>query len=256
MLMPTPTVQVRFSRSISWMWFIRLTSTRIPWRRGTAPSVNPVPPSRGTIGTPRSVARRTTAATSSVDSGSTTTSGTCSDHRCTGNGAGVLARLNRSAFDVSTWSLRRTPCSRLTRWSRSAAVRLIASRSCWFAAGRSGSDALLVRSDGGSGRARSLLASSSPSTDARSSPGARVAADVDPQRLGEQLVEVDDVDARRRARLGQRALGPRAGADERVDVERRRLLDAPGADRRGQLRLLDGQPAAGTRAVRPLGDAV
>ena len=68
--MPVPTVTVRLTRSISWIWFIRLTSTTIPPRSSTA-SVSPVPPSRGTTGTFSSLAIRTTAATCSVDVGST-----------------------------------------------------------------------------------------------------------------------------------------------------------------------------------------
>ena len=56
--------------------------------QGTAPSVRPVPPSRGTTGTRRSLAIRTTPATSSVLVGSTARSGNRSDQRCTGNGAG------------------------------------------------------------------------------------------------------------------------------------------------------------------------
>ena len=61
MLMPVPTVTVRLTRSSSWISFIRLTSTTIPPRSGTAPSVSPVPPSRGTTGIRRSLAIRTTA---------------------------------------------------------------------------------------------------------------------------------------------------------------------------------------------------
>ena len=123
MLIPVPTVHVRLSRSISWIWFIRLTSTTMPWRSGTAPSVSPVPPSRGTMGTSSSLATRTTAATSSVVSGNVTASGTRSAQRWTGNGAGTRARLYRSVFDVSTWSGRRTRCSAATTSSsRSAAI--------------------------------------------------------------------------------------------------------------------------------------
>jgi hypothetical protein len=93
MLIPVPTVTVRLTRSSSWTWFIFLTSTTIPRWWGTAPSVSPVPPSRGTIGIISLLATRTTAATCSVDVGITTTSGTRSDHRCTGKGAGTRARL-------------------------------------------------------------------------------------------------------------------------------------------------------------------
>lgn len=66
MLMPGPTVQVRLSRSISLISFIRLTSTTMPRRSGTAPSVSPVPPSRGTMGIRCAFAIRTTSATCSV----------------------------------------------------------------------------------------------------------------------------------------------------------------------------------------------
>ena len=58
------------------------------------------------------------------------------------------------------------------------------------------------------------------------------------------------------ARLGQRPLRPGAGADQRVDLERRGLLEPPGADRRGELGLLDRQPAAAAGAVGPLGHPV
>jgi hypothetical protein len=50
MLMPGWTVTVRSSRSISRILFISLTSTTMPCRSGTAPSVSPVPPARGTTG--------------------------------------------------------------------------------------------------------------------------------------------------------------------------------------------------------------
>ena len=42
----------RSSMSISKIWFISFTSTRIPFRSGTAPSVRPVPPARGITGMP------------------------------------------------------------------------------------------------------------------------------------------------------------------------------------------------------------
>ncbi len=93
MLMPVPTVTVRFSRSSSLTWFMRLTSTTMPPRSGTAPSVRPVPPSRGTTGTLSSWAIRTTPATCSVLVGSTARSGSRSLQRWTGKGAGTRARL-------------------------------------------------------------------------------------------------------------------------------------------------------------------
>ena len=66
----------------------------MPWRRGTAPSVSPVPPQRGTTGTPKRLAILTISATCSVLAGSTTASGTWSAHLCTGNGAGTRARCS------------------------------------------------------------------------------------------------------------------------------------------------------------------
>ena len=56
--------------------------------------------------------------------------------------------------------------------------------------------------------------------------------------------------------LGQRALRPRAGADQRVDLEPLRARHPASADLRGDLRLLDRQPAAAARAVGPLRDVV
>ena len=41
----------------------------MPWRSGTAPSVSPVPPERGTTGMRKRLAIRTTSATSSVLAG-------------------------------------------------------------------------------------------------------------------------------------------------------------------------------------------
>ena len=64
MLMPGPTVTVRSTRSISWIWFISLTSTRMPPRSGTAPSERPVPPARGTTGMPSRLASLTISETS------------------------------------------------------------------------------------------------------------------------------------------------------------------------------------------------
>ena len=72
MLIPGPTVTVRLAWSISWIWFISLTSTTIPWRSGTAPSVSPVPPARGTTGIPWRLASLTTSEICSAEVGSTT----------------------------------------------------------------------------------------------------------------------------------------------------------------------------------------
>ena len=76
----------------------------MPCRSGTAPSVRPVPPERGTTGIPNRLAIRTTSATSSVLPGSTTASGMCSAQRWTGNGAGTRARWSRAALAVITRS--------------------------------------------------------------------------------------------------------------------------------------------------------
>ncbi len=59
-----------------------------------------------------------------------------------------------------------------------------------------------------------------------------------------------------RAGLGQRALGPDAGAHQGVHVEARRPLHPAPADLRGQVGPLDAEPAARARAVGPLGDVV
>ena len=91
--MPGWTVTVRSTTSISTILFISLTSTRIPPRSGTAPSVSPVPPARGTTGMRRRLASLTTSETCSAVVGSTTTSGMCSLQRCSGKGAGTRARL-------------------------------------------------------------------------------------------------------------------------------------------------------------------
>ena len=93
--MPGPTVTVRSTRSISWIWFISLTSTRIPPRSGTAPSERPVPPARGTIGMRSRLASLTTSETSSAVRGRIATSGMWSAQRWTGNGAGTRVRLTR-----------------------------------------------------------------------------------------------------------------------------------------------------------------
>jgi hypothetical protein len=54
---------------------IRANDMTIPPRAATAPPVWPVPAPRGTTGVPVASARRTTLATSAVDRGTTTTSG-------------------------------------------------------------------------------------------------------------------------------------------------------------------------------------
>ena len=54
---------------------IRLTDNTIPPCSGVAPPASPVPAPRGVTGIPRTWAHLTIAATSSVERGSTTTSG-------------------------------------------------------------------------------------------------------------------------------------------------------------------------------------
>ena len=74
----------------------------------------------------------------------------------------------------------------------------------------------------------------------------------DPEGLGQQLVDVDDVDVRCLARLAERPLGPGARAHQGVHLERGRLLEPAGRDRGGELGLLDREPATAAGAVRPL----
>ena len=75
MLIPGPTVTVRLEWSISTIWFISFTSTRIPCLSGTAPSVRPVPPARGTTGIRWRLASLTTSDTCSALVGRTTACG-------------------------------------------------------------------------------------------------------------------------------------------------------------------------------------
>ncbi len=100
--MPGPTVTVLSTRSISWIWFISLQSIMIPPRSGTAPSLSPVPPARGTIGILWRLASLTTSETSSAVFGRITTSGKCSAQRCTGNGAGTRERNARDDWSART----------------------------------------------------------------------------------------------------------------------------------------------------------
>ena len=102
MLIPGCTVTVRSSTSISRILFINFTSTRIPCFSGTAPSVRPVPPARGTTGTRWRFASLTTSEICSADVGSTTACGMYSSHLCTGNGEGTRARLKSADLPVNT----------------------------------------------------------------------------------------------------------------------------------------------------------
>src|SRR5215207_9726896 len=102
MLIPGCTVTVRSSTSISRIRVISFTSTRIPCRRGTAPSVSPVPPARGTTGIRARLASLTTSETSSAETGRTTAWGMNSSHRWAGNGDGTRARLKSADLPVKT----------------------------------------------------------------------------------------------------------------------------------------------------------
>ena len=104
MLIPGCTVTVRSSMSISRILFISFTSTRIPCFSGTAPSVSPVPPARGTTGMRSRLASLTTSEICSAEVGRTTASGSNSSQRCTGNGEGTRARLKRAERPVKTCS--------------------------------------------------------------------------------------------------------------------------------------------------------
>ena len=205
--MPAPTVQVRFSRSSSWMRSSRLRSSRMPWRSGTAPSVRPVPPERGTTGMRKRLAIRTISATSSV-----------------------LAREHDGVGDV---------VGPAVDGERRGHARAVEAR-------RARGDQVVGAEDLGELLERAVV---DPA-------GGRDAHALDPQRLGEQLVDVDDVDLALLAGLRQRPLRPRAGGDERVDLELGGVLQPARADLRRDLRLLHREAGAGARAVGPLGDAV
>src|SRR5918999_291622 len=115
MLIPGCTVTVRSSTSISRMRFMSLTSTMIPCRSGTAPSVRPVPPARGTTGTRSRLASFTTSEICSADVGRTTASGTKSSQRWTGKGEGTRARLKRAEAPAKT-------CSSPQIWTNSSRI--------------------------------------------------------------------------------------------------------------------------------------
>ncbi len=75
MLIPGWTVTVRSSTSISRILSMSLMSTRIPCLSGTAPSVSPVAPARGTTGTRWRFASFTTSEICSAEVGRTTACG-------------------------------------------------------------------------------------------------------------------------------------------------------------------------------------
>src|SRR5919106_4538648 len=115
MLIPGCTVTVRSSRSSSRILFISFTSTTIPCRSGTAPSVSPVPPARGTTGTRSRFASFTTSEICSAEVGRTTASGTKSSQRWTGKGEGTRARLKRAEAPAKT-------CSSPQIWTSSSRI--------------------------------------------------------------------------------------------------------------------------------------
>src|ERR671919_2451866 len=130
MLIPGCTVTVRSSRSSSRMRFMSLTSTMIPCRSGTAPSVRPVPPARGTTGTRSRLASFTTSEICSADVGRTTASGTYSSQRCTGKGEGTRARLKRADAPAKTCSSPQiwTSSSRMASESATVATSALQAR--------------------------------------------------------------------------------------------------------------------------------
>src|SRR5215204_90208 len=124
MLIPGCTVTVRSSRSSSRIRFISFTSTMIPCRSGTAPSVRPVPPARGTTGMRSRLASLTTSEVCSADVGRTTASGTYSFQRCTGKGDGTRARLKRADLPAKTCSSPQISTSRSRTESDTATVAI------------------------------------------------------------------------------------------------------------------------------------
>src|SRR5581483_4291921 len=104
--------------------FMSLMSTTMPWRSGTAPSVRPVAPARGTTGMPCRLASLTTSETCSAEVGRTTALGMWSSQRWAGNGAGTRARLNTADRPVNTWSGPQIAVSSSTTPSRSAIVAM------------------------------------------------------------------------------------------------------------------------------------
>src|ERR687892_125281 len=130
MLIPGCTVTVRSSRSSSRIRFMSLTSTMIPCRSGTAPSVRPVPPARGTTGTRSRFASFTTSEICSADVGRTTASGTKSSQRCTGKGEGTRARLKRADAPEKTCSSPQiwTSSSRMASESATVATSALQAR--------------------------------------------------------------------------------------------------------------------------------
>src|SRR6185503_14994708 len=124
MLIPGCTVTVRSSTSISRILFMSLTSTRIPCFSGTAPSVSPVPPARGTTGTFARFASLTTSEICSAEVGRTTACGTNSSHLCAGNGDGTRARLKSAERPVNTCSSPQIATSSSISVSGSAATAI------------------------------------------------------------------------------------------------------------------------------------
>ena len=206
MLIPGWTVTVRSSTSISRILFMSFTSTRIPCLSGTAPSVSPVAPARGTTGTRSRFASLTTSEICSAEVGSTTACGMNSSHLCFGKGEGTRARLKSAERPVKTWSSPQI-CDELV--------------------------------DQGAVGDRGRHQTSNPADSATSSKRS------------------NDLDVLLLALLGERALRPGAGGDERVDSSsasafstRRRLISAV----RSGFSIAEVRAGAG--AVRPLGDVV
>ena len=218
--MPGPTVTVRSTRSISWIWFMSLTSTRMPPRSGTAPSDSPVPPARGTIGMRSRLASLTTSETSCAVFGRTATSGMWSAQRWTGNGAGTRVRLTREL-----------------RFGQHAVV--VADDRAQLV-----DDRVVDRALEGDGHARAsalvcpptsipadCATSSNRSITSSGSSASAPACDSGRSDHGQALISVSTSSCLR-------------------------ARDAPAADLLGDLGLLDRQAAAAAGAVRPLRDVV
>ena len=220
--MPGPTVTVRSTRSTSWIWFISLTSTRMPPRSGTAPSDSPVPPARGTTGMRSRLASLTISETSCAVRGRTATSGMWSAQRCTGNGAGTRVRFTRELRLGST----RSSSPMIARSSSRTASSTALLNATLTTAPRAAAcvwPPTSIPADCATSSNRSITSSGCSA--------AAPASDSGRSDHGQALISVSTSSSCARA-------------------------DAAAADLRGDLRLLDRQPAAAARAVRPLRDVV
>ena len=222
--MPGPTVTVRSTRSISWIWFISLTSTRMPPRSGTAPSASPVPPARGTTGMPQPVGE--------LDDLRDLLRG-AREHGDVGHvvGPAVDRERRRDARAVDARGLRlgrtRSSSPMIARSSSTTASSTALLNATLMAAPRRAGACVWpptsIPADCATSSNRSITSSGCSA--------AAPASDSGRSDHGHALISVSTSSSCARA-------------------------DAPAADLRGDLRLLDRQPAAAARAVRPLRDVV